>query len=113
MNKVIVAIALVCYIINYPLLTRLYPDVSKDYYVFIEFVNFRNIFFEFILFWTFLLAYRIGDKITKTISSIAVVLISSSLIDKVIFKIHDYLFTDIIIIVVSLLLAIKTYKENE
>jgi hypothetical protein len=109
-NRIIVLIALVCYIGNYPVVERLFPDVSKDYYVFIEFVRIRDIFYEVILFWMFFLAYRQGERWVRSISIIGLVLIMGSLVDKVIFNIHQYLYSDWLLVALSLFLAFKTYK---
>lgn len=96
---------------NYPIVERLYPDVSKDYYVYIEFVRVRDIFYEVILFWMFFLAYRTGDRWIRTISIFGLVLMMGSLVDKVIFNIHQYLYSDWLLGALSLFLAVRTYKN--
>jgi hypothetical protein len=110
-NRAIIIIALLCYVGNYPVAQRLFPDVSKDYYVFIEFVRVRDIFYEVIMFWMFFLTYRQGERLVRTVSIIGLVLIGGSLVDKVIFDIHQYLWSDILLVIFSFLLAYTTYKN--
>lgn len=113
MNRIILILAIVLYLVDFQVLIRLYPDVSKNYYVYLEFVRVRGILYELTIFWLFLLTYRIGgDKIIKSVCVVGMVLVSGSLIDKVVFKIHEYLISDIILWVVSLLLAVRTYRNE-
>lgn len=96
----------------FPVLDNLVPDASEDWQAYVEYMGLRDKIYEFTLFWLFFLIYRQGERVIKSVSVGGMVLILGSLIDKVIFKMNHYMYSDVILVILSILLAIRTYKNE-
>lgn len=111
-NRLIILIIVMIYILNYPVLSRVFPDLETDYGQFLMFYRTRNILYELMFFWSFLLVYRVSERSIKAMATFGMVLTSGSLIDKAVFHISEYLMSDIILLIIALIASIKVYKEN-
>lgn len=107
---VILALA---YLFNSPILVMLYPKVSEDYYQYVEFVSVRANVYECMFFLFFTVVYLQSKRLVKSLSCSMMILTAGSVVDKLIFGFKGYLYTDLILIAVAIVISIKVYvREN-
>lgn len=100
------------YLLNSVILERIYPNVSKDYYEYFEFIATRNKVYE-AMFSVLLFALYLNTKgLLKAIACGILILTTSSFIDKTVFNITQYLYSDIAIVVLSVILSIYVYVRQ-
>lgn len=114
MIKTILLILLgVMYLANSVVLTMIFPNVSTDYSEYIKFVSERNKVYEFMFTGFFLVSFLDSKRLPKSVSCFFMILTCGSFIDKTIFNITHYLFSDIILLIVALLISIYVYVRED
>lgn len=111
--RYLVIILIAGYLLNSPILKLVYPKVSEDYYQYIAFVSARNIFYEGMFLLFSLVIFRATHGITKSLITFLMVLVGGSFVDKAIFKITWYLYSDILLVGVAILTAYLVYARNK
>jgi hypothetical protein len=93
------------YLLNSIVLGWVYPNVSTDYDQYIAFVAARNIVYEFMFGFFFLLVYLISEKgFTRTIACFFFILTFGSIVDKCL-GITWYLKSDGLLIMISAIIS--------
>lgn len=104
----------IVFVSNSLVLQWIYPDVSKDYYQYIEFVSTRNKVYEFMFAGFFLLTYFNTKGLSKSIAFFFFTLAFGSFVDKVFFGVTHYLYSDILLVLFALTLSYLIYaRENK
>jgi hypothetical protein len=88
------------YILNSIVLGWVYPNASTDYEQYVSFVSTRNLVYEFMFGFFFLLSYLLSEGLMKTIACFFSLLTFGSIIDKCL-GITWYLESDGILIIIS------------
>ena len=92
------------YTLNSIVLGWVYPNVSTDYDQYVAFVATRNIVYEFMFGFFFLLAYLLSENLMKAVACFFFVLTFGSIIDKSL-GITWYLKSDVLLIIISFILS--------
>lgn len=101
------------YFLNYPILIRIYPKVSEDYYQYIDFVSVRFKLYDMMLACAFWIIFMVANnRFMKSFACFLMVLASCSFIDKAVFHVSNYLASDIIMVIVSLIVSINVYVRK-
>lgn len=108
---IIILLGLV-YFLNSPILQMVYPKVSEDYYQYVAFVATRAKVYECMFFLFFWLVFLQAKGMVKSFAVGMMVMTAGSVVDKVFFGFHDYLYSDYILAVVSLFIMYKVYVRE-
>ena len=110
--RIVIAIAcILVYLFNSIALSRLY-DMS-DYNQFVEAYYIRCSLYEVIFCLLFYSLYAANTGILRAVFCFAFVLCAASCVDKLVFKISHYLWSDILVVVAAILLAYVVYKKEK
>ena len=99
------------YTLNSIVLGWVYPNVSTDYDQYVSFVATRNIVYEFMFGFFFLLAYLLSKNLMKAVACFFFVLTFGSVIDKCL-GITWYLKSDIILVIISAIISAIVYVRE-
>ena len=96
------------------MLLIIYEDLETDYNVFLEYYYAKERVNEFLISLMFFIALLQSEsRWAKSFSVFGFTVAFSSMIDKVFLENYDYLYSDIIILVLAVYLAYKTFKNGE
>jgi len=102
------------YVLNSVVLKKVYPLVSDSWDQYVSFVATRNIVYEWMFAFFFLLVFLSTHKLVRAVACFFMVLAFGSVVDKTFFGITWYLVSDVLLVVVALLLSIYVYvRENK
>lgn len=114
MKLVLLILLGVAYLCNSFVLQLFYPNVSTDYYQYVEFVAVRNRIYEFMFAGFFGLTYLCSEyRLLKSIACFFMVLAVGSAVDKILFGVTSYLVSDIFLVLISILLSIIVYVRGK
>lgn len=106
-------ISVIAYLGNSILIGKLYPNVSTDYDQFISAYYLRNKIYE-VMFCLFFLACMLGFKgFTRAVFAFGFVMCAASCFDKIILNVSQYLWTDILVVIVAFGAALYGYKRQK
>lgn len=110
----ILALLGVVYLANYKVLLMIYPLAETDYYEFRKFYYERNKVYEFMFTGFFLVSFLDSkNRLSKSVACFFMTLTCGSFIDKTIFGISKYLWSDLILVLVAFIISIYVYvREN-
>lgn len=113
MRTFLVIIAILIFVLNVPILKTVYPQASIDYDVFVAFYYAKERTNEVLICLLFLIAFLSdGGRLIKAICMFGFTITFSSMIDKVFLQNFNYLYSDIIIVILALTLSIKIYAKH-
>jgi len=113
-KNILIILTTLTFIFSHEMLEFIYPNARNDYEVFLKYYYAKEIVNELLftlLFFTLFICVK--QRLFSSISIFAFMLTFSSFLDKAFLNNYDYLYTDIIIIVIATLLSIKVYKWRE
>lgn len=99
------------FVLNSLVLGYIYPEVSTDYYQYIEFVRIRNIVYEVMFAAFFFLSYALSEGFFKAVACFFAVMAFGSAVDKMM-GITWYLASDIVLVIVSLIISTFVYVRQ-
>jgi|688.fasta_scaffold08777_2 hypothetical protein len=99
------------YILNSIVLGWVYPNASTDYEQYVSFVSTRNLVYEFMFGFFFLLTYLLSEKLMKVFACFFLMLAFGSIVDKSL-GITYYLKSDILLIAISLIASVVVYVRE-
>lgn len=110
MSKVLIGLLIATWFLNSHVLLYLFPygDSHEKYYAFIAK---SNITYELMMLFAIGAAYIESKGILKAMSCFIMILVFASIIDKAVFKITDYLYSDIIFVFVALTVSWIVWKK--
>ena len=112
-RNIILTLVVVAYFANSYVLYKVYPNVSTDYVEFTRFYYTRNVVYEFMFLSCFVVSFLGGDRLTKAISCFGMIVTAGSLIDKAVFKITNYLVSDVALVLLSVVVSIYIYARSD
>lgn len=108
---IVTAIIIFCF--GVPVLKLAYPTAETDYNVFLDYYYARETLNEVMITFMFLFAFLSSENsILRAFSIFGFAITFSSTMDKIFLQNFDYLYSDVIIVVASLILAIRTYRNG-
>lgn len=111
-NKVLISLVSFLYLTNQFLLGLVYPDRSTDYFEFVKYYNTRMCIYEVMFLVFFLMIYYNFITWIKYLAYFMVVLSAGSVFDKVFLNNNNYLWSDIILIIIGLILTYVQIKRR-
>jgi hypothetical protein len=109
-NIVLISVFVLMFHLNYPFLTWLYPKF--DTVQFEQFYFFRARIYETMFLLAVIFFFLNTKGLEKSVSAFGLVIVGASWIDKVIYEIHNYLYSDSILIVVAAVVGFFIYKKD-
>lgn len=109
--KIITAICVVAFVFYSEVLKLIYPNASEDYAEFVQYYYTKIRFDETMFMLLFFVVFLLSSRWIRAISLFGFVVTFGSVADKIIFGFNDYLYTDIILIIVGLRLAWLVRKK--
>jgi len=109
-NIVLISAFVLMFHLNYPFLVWLYPNFET-----VEFDDFyfsRARIYETMFLISAIVFYLNTKGETRAVSTFGLVIVAASWIDKVIYKIHEYLFSDSFLIIIAAGTAFYIYKKD-
>ena len=101
------------YLGNNWVMRALFPDASKDPYVYIAMTLERNKVYELMFTGFFLVSFLDMHRTPKAVACFFLILTCGSFIDKTVFNITHYLISDAILAIVAVIISIYVYvREN-
>src|SRR4029079_13383210 len=85
------------------------PEAKTNFDVWMHYFIIKDATYDTILFLMALVTFLNVRGLPKAISCFALLIMGGSFIDKVIFNVNQYLYSDIILIVLSIILSIHLY----
>lgn len=115
MKTLILILLGLAYVLKYPVLSRMYPNVSVDYDQYCAFQKAQNIWYEFMFFGFFIETFLLTNRntIMRSVACFFLILTGGSLIDKAIFDITQYLISDFVLIAIALAISIFIYVRKD
>ncbi len=97
--------------LNSHVLLYFFPyKTHEEYYVFI---SKSNIAYEVMILALTVAIYLQSRGIVKALSCFAMIIVTGSVIDKALFKITDYLWSDLVLVLIALALSGMVYGRNK
>ena len=94
-------VLVVCYLGNYPVITRIFPLWESDYDQFVPAYKLRNKIYE-VMFCLFFYISMVRTKgFTRAVFAFGFVMCAASCFDKIILNVSQYLLTDILVVIVA------------
>lgn len=97
--------------LNSPVLQRLYN--VADYYGWVAFVQTRFVVYEVMFLILSLVCFWSTNDKAKALCSFTVVMVSGSILDKAVFGERGYIWTDLVLIVLGLIVAKIVYGRTK
>jgi hypothetical protein len=95
-------------------LLLIYPNAATDYNEFLSYYYAEQRLNEVLVSLLFLVLFIVANnRLLKSLSILGFSLAFSSMLDKLFFANYGYLYSDVIIIIVSIYLSLKTYLNGE
>ena len=92
----------------------IYPNAKTDYDEFLSYYYAEQRLNEVLVSLLFLVLFMVANnRLLKALSILGFTLTFSSMLDKLFFANYGYLYSDLIIIIVSIYLSLKTYLNGE
>jgi hypothetical protein len=114
MKNILIIIAILLFCFTTLGLTLIYPNVETDYYEFLDYYYTEQRLNEVLVCLLFFVIIIVSEnRLLRALSTLGFTLTFSSMVDKVFFSNYDYLYSDAIIVLVSLYLSYKTYKNGK
>ena len=111
----LIILCVVIFLTMSEVLLYLYPQASEDYNVFLKHYYLEDKINEILITLLFLLSvFQSKIKIIKAFAVFGFTIAFASTIDKVVFNVFEYLYTDIFLLIFATCIAyIVAYKNNE
>jgi hypothetical protein len=90
-------------------LSYFFPNRVSDFEVWERYFVAKDALYDLMFFLVFLIVFWNTQKLSKAIAAFLVIVSGGSFIDKVIFNLNMYLWSDIVLIVVALILSVHLY----
>ncbi len=100
------------YLLNSLILQAVYPNVSEDYYQYVEFVAVRAKVYECMFFLFFWLVFLQAKGIVKSLAAGMMVLTAGSVVDKLFFGFTSYLYSDLLLLAFAITISIIVYVRE-
>lgn len=110
MRVTLISIFLVFWFLNSPALQRLY-NVS-EYQGYIDFVATRFKVYESMFLMLSIVCFISCSGISKALACFSVIMITGSLVDKIVFGVNGYVWADIVLIFVGLIVSVIVWKSK-
>lgn len=88
------------------------PLAATDWSVWLKYYNIKSAAYDVMFFITSYLVFAISSKLLKALAAFALIMTGGSVIDKVIFGINGYLWSDIVLVVLGIGAAVYVYKKE-
>ena len=92
-------------------LTHFLPMARTHFETWLQYFIVRDAIYDAMFFISFIVLYWALPGIGKSIAAFGVFLTGGSFIDKVIFGLNQYLYSDIILVIMALLFSLYVYKR--
>lgn len=113
-TKGLTFVVILMYLIGTPVLLHLYPKSAEDYDSYIKFVIGRFRIYEIMcLVLAVVIFLDSANRWIKSMIGFLIILVVSSLIDKLVFKVTSYLYSDILIGIIALGTSILIYRKYD
>jgi len=111
MAKWLIGIFIGAWFLNSHVLLYFFPyTTAEEYY---RFIAARNVTYEAMFLTLIGAVYLQSTGIVKALSCFAMILVTASIIDKAIFKITSYLYSDIVLVIIALIVSVVVYGRNK
>lgn len=88
------------------------PLAVTDWNVWLTYFNIKDAAYDVMFFIASYLIYSISTKLLKALAAFALILTGGSVVDKVIFGINGYLWSDILLVSLGIGAAVYVYKKE-
>jgi uncharacterized membrane protein len=110
MKKYLILLAVLIFAFNSEVLNIFYPQASADYDVFLEFYFTKDKVNEFLFALLFFIVFLATKKITRVFACFGFVISFSSMVDKALLGLFDYLITDVVVLIFATVLSYIVYN---
>jgi hypothetical protein len=93
-------------------LSYFFPDRRTDFEVWSKYFVVKDAIYDIMFFLSFLIVFWNTTKATKSLAAFIVIVSGGSVIDKVIFNLNMYLWSDIIMILMAAIVSVHLYRTR-
>ncbi len=111
MARACVIAFLAIWFLNSHVLLYFFPYTTADEYY--RFIAARNVVYEAMFLSLIVAIYLQSSGIVKAMACFAMILVAASVIDKAFFKITDYLWSDLVLVLIALAASGMVYGRNK
>lgn len=73
----------------------------------------KDAVYDFMFFISFLIVFYVSEKALKAFASFGVIISGGSAVDKIIFSLNQYLYSDILLIIIGIIVSISVYRKEK